>query len=198
MQLRHHDPSLARQDIPPGVTGDHPWVIWSPYTIIFLFYFPLVSTRADWKSFAHSGFGTGIAQSAIFVALTAAVDKEHMAIASSGLYLFSSIGMVVGLATSSAVLECFLHKGLQVAVPRVPDRQAVIDRAIDDIGFVNGLEGELRRVIVGEYVRSLGYTHGKESSYDVYVHLPTNIAGISLMFSALGFFVSLFIRSHRL
>lgn len=43
-----------------------------------------------------SGFGTGIAFSATFIGLTSAVPKSEMAVATSGLYLSSGVGVVVG------------------------------------------------------------------------------------------------------
>ncbi len=49
------------------------------------------------------GFGTGIAFSATFIGLTSAVSKGEMAVATSGLYLSSGVGTVVGVAAASAV-----------------------------------------------------------------------------------------------
>ena len=59
-----------------------------------------------------SGFGTGIAQSAVFISLQAAIDPEHKAAAASGLFLTWPIGMTVGLATFSAVMLGVLRKSL--------------------------------------------------------------------------------------
>ena len=49
------------------------------------------------------GFGTGMAGSATFIALTVSVSKPEMAMATGGMYLASAVGVVVGIATSSAI-----------------------------------------------------------------------------------------------
>ncbi|KAH7330528.1 hypothetical protein BKA65DRAFT_554502 [Rhexocercosporidium sp. MPI-PUGE-AT-0058] len=57
-----------------------------------------------------SGFGKGIALGVTFIPLAAGVDSCQMAIASSGLYLSSNIGMVGGLSIAAAVLQVTLRK----------------------------------------------------------------------------------------
>lgn len=49
------------------------------------------------------GFGTGMAAAATFIALTSSVGKEEIAVATGGMYLASSVGMVVGIAVSSSI-----------------------------------------------------------------------------------------------
>lgn len=58
-----------------------------------------------WESLdiVPGGFGTGMTISAAFIALTAAVSKTDIAIATGGLYLCSAVGQVVGVAVSSAI-----------------------------------------------------------------------------------------------
>lgn len=51
-----------------------------------------------------------------FIALTAGVDPRQMAIASSGLYLSSTIGMVGGLSIAAAVLQETLRKQLRISL----------------------------------------------------------------------------------
>jgi hypothetical protein len=48
------------------------------------------------------GFGTGMAGSATFIALTCSVTKGEIAMATGGMYLASAVGMVVGIAACSA------------------------------------------------------------------------------------------------
>jgi len=59
-----------------------------------------------------SGFGTGIAQSTVFISLQAAIRPEHKAAAASGLFLTWPIGMTVGLAAISATMLSILRKTL--------------------------------------------------------------------------------------
>ena len=37
----------------------------------------------------------------------------------------------------------------------------VIEKAVSNLGFVNSLEGGLKEVVVGCYIRSFEYTHGE-------------------------------------
>lgn len=60
------------------------------------------------------GFGCGIANSALFISIQAALDPKFAAIAASTLYLASSIGMLAGMAGVSAVLQQSLRVGLDV------------------------------------------------------------------------------------
>lgn len=71
------------------------------------------------------GFGNGIALSATFVGLTAALDPSQIAVASSGLYLSSNIGNVAGLSVGSAVLQTTLQKQLRIALEGHHKREEV-------------------------------------------------------------------------
>jgi len=62
------------------------------------------------------GIGNGLVLSAAFVALTAKIQKEHIAMACSSFYMAANIGTVVGIATTTAVLQVTLKKGLEVAL----------------------------------------------------------------------------------
>ena len=44
-----------------------------------------------------------MAAAATFIALTSSVGKEEIAVATGGMYLASSVGMVVGIAVSSSI-----------------------------------------------------------------------------------------------
>jgi hypothetical protein len=91
-------------------------VFWRGHTSVWqsLFVFP-------------GGFATGVAQSAVFVALAASVDTRDMAVASSGFYLAGSIGSVAGIASASAIFTARLRAELPRALSRidVPNRQEV-------------------------------------------------------------------------
>lgn len=62
---------------------------------------------------SFSGFGTGVALSAVFIAVQASVDKSQVAPAISALYLASGFGTVVGLAAVSATFQAGLKSTLQ-------------------------------------------------------------------------------------
>lgn len=71
------------------------------------------------------GFGNGIALSASFIGLTAGVEQEELAIATSGLFLSANIGCVVGVSAAGSVMEAGLEKGLRVALEGWEGRQKV-------------------------------------------------------------------------
>ncbi|TQS33308.1 hypothetical protein Golomagni_06353 [Golovinomyces magnicellulatus] len=71
------------------------------------------------------GFATGIAHSGSFIGLTAQIDTEDIAIAGSGLYLFSNIGMMAGISIGNTVYQMSLGPGLQAALKDVPDKKEV-------------------------------------------------------------------------
>ena len=54
----------------------------------------------------------GVVQSAVFMALQAAVERPQLAPAISTLYLSSGIGAITGLASMSAVLQEGLRRSL--------------------------------------------------------------------------------------
>jgi Na+/glutamate symporter len=107
------------------------------------------------------GFGNGIALSASFIALTAGVDASQMAIASSGLYLSSNLGMVTGLSVAASILQSTLRKQLRIALEGRKDREKVITKALSDIEYVKQLQGKLGELVTKAYVECLGYTHRK-------------------------------------
>jgi MFS family permease len=76
------------------------------------------------------GFGNGIALSTTFIALTAGIKQSQMAIASSGLYLSSNIGMVSGLSIAAAILQSGLRKELRIGLEAEHDREQVSFREI--------------------------------------------------------------------
>ena len=65
------------------------------------------------------GFGSGIANSALFISIQAALDPRFAAVAASTLYLASSIGMLAGMAGVSAVLQQSLRVGLDDRLTRL-------------------------------------------------------------------------------
>lgn len=60
-----------------------------------------------------------MANSAVFVGLTAGVEKDEMAIATSGLYLSSGISVVTGVSAASAIFQTALKANLHRILARV-------------------------------------------------------------------------------
>ncbi|KAF7874623.1 uncharacterized protein EAF02_008600 [Botrytis sinoallii] len=105
------------------------------------------------------GFGNGIALSASFIGLTAGVEQEELAIATSGLFLSANIGCVVGVSGAGSIMQAGLEKGLRVALEGWEGSQKIIERALSDVEYVRNLDGELEELVKSVYVNCLTYTH---------------------------------------
>jgi hypothetical protein len=64
-----------------------------------------------------SGFGTGIAQSAVFISLQAVVDPAHMAPAISFMYLSVTMSVTIGMPLANAVMQTVLRARLDSRLP---------------------------------------------------------------------------------
>ncbi len=126
-----------------------------------------------------SGFGTGLAFSATFIALQASVKREEIAISTGGLYTASAIGMVVGIAVSSTVQLGSLRTALEASLGGLSGGRAVrnlvifnfdrnctnldqvINEAISNVASIAKLEEPIRKLVIGSYVKSLEASHSK-------------------------------------
>ena len=68
---------------------------------------------------------------------------------------------------------------------------------MENLEYVSGLEGRLRDVVVGCYVKSFEYTHSKLSLEQKRTELTTHLV-MSLAFSATAFLIVLTWREHKL
>ncbi|EWC47309.1 hypothetical protein DRE_03428 [Drechslerella stenobrocha 248] len=114
-----------------------------------------------WESFyiVPGGFGMGLSQAASFVAMTAGLEKEHYAVATSGLYLSSSVGLVAGVSLVNVVLQNAVTAILGRRLTG-PGSKKIIDRAIKDVEYIRTLRGSLRDIVVSSYIISLKYAYG--------------------------------------
>ncbi|KAH6623799.1 major facilitator superfamily domain-containing protein [Chaetomium tenue] len=133
-----------------------------------------------------SGFGTGIAQSAVFVSLQAVVaDPAHLAPAISFMYLTSTVALTIGLPLSNAVMQAVLRRVLEgrllgLGVGR-GEVVRIIESTVSDVDFIDRVTGKVREAIVSSYVDGLWWSHGA-----------------SFLFSATAFVLTLFIRQRPL
>ncbi|KAL1649424.1 hypothetical protein SLS58_001479 [Diplodia intermedia] len=119
-----------------------------------------------WESLyvVPGGFGTAMAASALFIAMTASVAPAHVAIGSSTMYLAGGVGALVGMAGSAAVLQTIVHRGLRGVVgPDFPDRDDFIRRCLEDIGFLQRLRGAVKERIVHVYVLGFRGAYGEST-----------------------------------
>ncbi|KAK0713926.1 major facilitator superfamily domain-containing protein [Lasiosphaeria miniovina] len=110
------------------------------------------------------GFGTGIAQSAVFISLQAVVDPAHMAPAVAFMYLSSTVWFMVGLAATNAVLQTTLRRSLLRRLLAIGLDHAAIQKiiasAISDVDFVDRMRGAARTAVISAYVDALWWSHG--------------------------------------
>ncbi|KAK4223966.1 major facilitator superfamily domain-containing protein [Podospora fimiseda] len=131
------------------------------------------------------GFGTGIAQSAVFISLQAVVDPAHTAPAVSFMYLSSTIALTMGLSVSSAVegvaLRWMLNHKLADLGFGAEEIRKIIGDAISDVDFVDRITGQVKDAVVSSYVYGLWWTHA-----------------VSFFFSFSALSLALFIKQRRL
>ncbi|KAG6991089.1 hypothetical protein G7Y79_00057g090710 [Physcia stellaris] len=129
------------------------------YLLLILFW---RGNTSFWESLyiTPGGFGMGTVFAATFVGLAAGVEESQMAIASTGLYLSTNLGTLTGMSVASKIMQASLRKGLKRSLVGFDGREVILEKAISDLEFVKGLEGELREVVVKCYVKSFEYTHG--------------------------------------
>ncbi|KAJ6016644.1 hypothetical protein N7451_000023 [Penicillium sp. IBT 35674x] len=135
-----------------------------------------------WESLyiVPGGVGTGIASAAAFVALTATLPPDEVAMATAGYMMLLSFAMTAGVTTSNSVLGMEFQRQLRLNL-HGPGSERVIKRAMDDTNYIAHLGGRLREIVVECYISGLKST---------YV--------LSLVCSLLAAFLGLFIRHHQL
>ncbi|KAH7363260.1 major facilitator superfamily transporter [Plectosphaerella cucumerina] len=131
------------------------------------------------------GLGTGIVQSAIFIAVQAAVNPSHKAPALGGIWLTVSVGAIIGLAAVSAVT-------IEVMKWRLDDllglmgfdevaRLEIITNAASNVDYLDKADRGVSAAIISAYVEGLSASHL-----------------VSLVCSAVAILASFFIREHKL
>ncbi|KAI5924218.1 MFS general substrate transporter [Camillea tinctor] len=109
------------------------------------------------------GFGAGMSNSGVFVSINAVVEPCHKAVVASGLNLAMPIGMVLGVAASSAVMVQMLQKTLDVRLIQLGlDHEArgkIIEKAAGSVDFIKKLQGPVEEAVVDSYVIALRYSY---------------------------------------
>ncbi|PVH71942.1 MFS general substrate transporter [Cadophora sp. DSE1049] len=136
-----------------------------------------------WESLeiVPGGFGTGIAFSATFIGLTASVGREKVAVATSGLYLGSGLGMVLGVAGASAVQIGTVRRLLERGLEGVDGAKQIIEEVISNVSSIASLSPPIRKIVIESYVKSIENSHI-----------------LSLACSLAAFILACSIREHKL
>ncbi|PVH69326.1 putative multidrug resistance protein fnx1 [Cadophora sp. DSE1049] len=140
-----------------------------------------------WESLfvVPGGFGNGLVQSAAFVALTARIESDDMAMACSSFYMSANTGTVVGLASTNAVLQGTLRRGLEKRLVDYPDSTGIIDQALTNIEYIKELRDPVRRIVLDAYSQAFKYAH-------------RFFAVSNLAFSIAAFLSGLLVREHKI
>ncbi|KAK1753398.1 major facilitator superfamily domain-containing protein [Echria macrotheca] len=132
-----------------------------------------------------SGFGTGIAQSALFISLQVVIDPAHLAPAVSFMYLSTTVWMTIGLPVSNAVMGVSLRRTLEARLVGLglgrPEILQILSDAISDVSYVHRITGPVHTAIVDSYVDGLWWSHG-----------------VSFTFSFSALIMALFLKQRQL
>ncbi|KAJ5589585.1 hypothetical protein N7537_012263 [Penicillium hordei] len=126
------------------------------------------------------GLGTGIAGASSFIAMSAMLPAEEIAMATAGYMLIVGFSMTAGVTTSNSVLGMEFQRQLRLNV-HGPGSEEVIQRAMDDTNYIAHLTGQLRNIVVACYISGLKHTYL-----------------VSLGCSLLASFGGLFIARHQI
>ncbi|KAH6685877.1 major facilitator superfamily transporter [Plectosphaerella plurivora] len=118
-----------------------------------------------WESLyiVPGGFGMGVVQSAVFISVQASVHPSNKAAATSGMWLSTSIGMILGLATISSVvtetMKWDLNATLRASGLDEVARRKIIEAASSSVQYIDKADPEVAKAVVAAYVRGLTYSH---------------------------------------
>ncbi|KAF7521598.1 hypothetical protein PCG10_008213 [Penicillium crustosum] len=104
------------------------------------------------------GLGTGIAGASSFIAMSAMLPAEEIAMATAGYMLIVGFSMTAGVTTSNSVLGMEFQRQLRLNV-HGPGSEEVIQRAMADTNYIAHLTGQLREIVVACYVSGLKHTY---------------------------------------
>ncbi|KAF7595549.1 hypothetical protein BBP40_005584 [Aspergillus hancockii] len=126
------------------------------------------------------GMGTGIASASAFVTMTALLEPQDMAMATSGYMLLVSFAMTTGITMTNTVLGLGFKQQLEKDL-HGPGARKIIRRATSDTNYIAKLEGKIWETVVSCFVAGLKNTYL-----------------LCLVFSILGSLLALTVRHHRL
>ncbi|KAI8715014.1 MFS domain-containing protein [Fusarium sp. LHS14.1] len=110
------------------------------------------------------GLGTGIAFSAGFISLQASIDPKDKAAAAAGLFMTTTLGTIVGMAGTSAIIQGYLRYSVQLDLTRLGMSQAeiaeIIRKASESVSYIEHATGAVQKVLIDGYVTGIEYGHG--------------------------------------
>ncbi|KAI1105473.1 MFS general substrate transporter [Jackrogersella minutella] len=110
------------------------------------------------------GFGTGISQNAVFIALQAAINPMDKAVATSGLYLSSPIGSILGMAACNALMQTMMPVDLASRLKNLGiegiEAEKIIKQAVARVDYLDEAPQAIAQAVAQAYVRGLEFSHG--------------------------------------
>lgn len=128
------------------------------FTLLIIFWRGNANTAQSLIIF-FGGLATGMASSAVFIGLTAGIDRRDIAIAASGLYLSANIGAVFGFSGAGAIYQAGLRSSLDRLLSGEPGGAEIARKVLADVGFVQSLHGRVHRLVVSAYVTGIQDTY---------------------------------------
>ncbi|CAG8885688.1 unnamed protein product [Penicillium egyptiacum] len=149
------------------------------YLLLYLFW---DGHSGFWESLfiLPGGFGTGIASASSFIAMSAMLPAEEIAMATAGYMLIVGFSITAGVTASNSVLGMGFQRQLRLNI-HGPGSEKLIQRAMADTNYIAHLSGHLREIVVTCYVSGLKHTYL-----------------VSLGCSLLASFGGLFIARHQI
>ncbi|KAK3353510.1 major facilitator superfamily transporter [Lasiosphaeria hispida] len=123
----------------------------------------LASMQRGWPAFFYllclipGSAGQGFQFPGTFMAILAVADQRKQAVVTSTLILWRSLGMVLGVAVSSLLVQNTLWGYLEMYVSG-PDKQAVIELVRQSVESIRDLEPAYREQVVQSYEAALRLT----------------------------------------
>ncbi|PYH93619.1 efflux pump antibiotic resistance protein [Aspergillus ellipticus CBS 707.79] len=147
-----------------------------------LLFFRWTGHTGFWESLyiIPGGLGTGFASAAAFVSMTAFLRPQEIAMATGGYFLLFSFAMTAGVTITNSVLGTVFKRQMEQNLTG-PGAKKIIERALSDTNYINGLEGHVRDIVVKGYVAGLRHTYL-----------------FSLVLSLLGSILAWTVRKHQL
>lgn len=105
-----------------------------------------------------AGFGTGIIMSSSYIGMTARLKRADMAVGTSGLLLFQNIGVVFGISIAGSILNTALRELLAESLSG-PDASSILDGVLSDIGYLDVLDDEAKKIVISAYVAGIDRSH---------------------------------------
>ena len=142
------------------------------------------ATLAVWPPFLIlliNGTGYGAILTTTLLALLSAVGHEHQAVITSASYAFRSTGSTIGITLAGTVFQNVLKRSLWDRFGHEPDAAGIIGRIRDDVGDISHLPP--------------GWAQGVRETY---VEALQSVWALLAVLTALGAFISLFMRQHTL